>query len=390
MNSALLPNYGAPELEFSHGEGCYLTATDGRRFLDFTMGIAVNSLGHCHPALVAALTDQAHKLWHTSNLFRIGLSEELAHKLTKLTFADRVFFCNSGSEAVECGFKLMRRFHHFSGNPQRKRIIALSESFHGRTLAPIAASANPLHTEGFLMGDWGFDQAPFGNLEALAAKLGEDAAGIILEPVQGEGGIRAIDLEYLKGIKSLCEQHEILLMFDEVQCGIGRTGTLYAHQQMGVSPDILASAKGLGGGFPIGACLSTERVGAAMTAGSHGSTFGGNPLATRVGNAVIDVITAAGFLDQVVIHGHYFGEGLQRLVDSFPELLAEATGLGLMRGLKCRIEAPQLNAALQQAGMLVVKAGGNSLRLLPPLNVTRSELDEALTILHNVLSQWEK
>ncbi len=392
MNSALLPNYGSPELEFSHGQGCYLTATDGKRYLDFTMGIAVNSLGHCHPALVAALTDQAGKLWHTSNLFRIASSEELARKLTELSFADRVFFCNSGTEAVECGFKLMRRYHHASGNPQRKRIIALSESFHGRTLAPLAASANPAHIEGFLVGDSGFDQAPYGDLDALAALVGENTAGIILEPVQGEGGIRVIDSDYLNGIKSLCEQHNALLMFDEVQCGIGRTGTLYAHQQLGVAPDILASAKGLGGGFPIGACLSTEAVGATMTAGTHGSTFGGNPLATRVANAVIELITAEGFLDQVAVMGHYLGEGLQRLVDKYPRLLVSASGLGLMRGLQCHMEldSSELVPALQAAGLLVVKAGGNSLRLLPPLNVTTDEIDEALTILFNVLSQWEK
>lgn len=386
MTSALMPNYGTPELEFDHGQGCYLYSTDGTRYLDFAMGIAVNSLGHCHPRLVAALTNQANKLWHTSNLYRISESERLAEKLVTHTFADRVFFCNSGTEAVECGFKLIRRFNHSNDHPARKRIIGMTDSFHGRTHAALAAAANPSHSAGFLVGDNGFDQAVFGDLESLRSKLTPETAGVILEPIQGEGGIRVVDRNYLKAVRELCDQHNLILMFDEVQCGIGRTGTLYAYQQLGVTPDILASAKGLGGGFPVGACLATETIAATMTAGSHGSTFGGNPLAMAVANAVIDELTAPGFLDQVVARSAYFRTGLQSLVNGHPQLLKGVTGLGLMVGLQCITPAAELITRLQQSGMLVVKAGGNSIRILPPLNVTNGELDEALEILSKVLT----
>lgn len=388
MTSALMPNYGTPELEFDHGKGCYLYTKDGTRFLDFAMGIAVNSLGHCHPKLIEALICQANKLWHTSNLYRIDQSEQLASKLVAATFADRVFFCNSGTEAVEAGFKLMRRYHESTGQGQRKRIVAMTESFHGRTLAPLAAARNPLHSTGFLVGDMGFDQAVFGDLASLENCLTPETAGIIIEPVQGEGGIRVVNRDYLSKIKEMCNKHNVLLMFDEVQCGVGRTGSLYAYQQLGVQPDILASAKGLGGGFPVGACLATERVGSAMTAGLHGSTFGGNPLAMAVANAVIDELIHPGFLEAVVTSSEYFRRGLSELQTTYPQLLKGVTGLGLMVGLACEIPAGELITRLQQHGMLVVKAGGNSIRLLPPLNVAQSELDEALSIIANVLEQW--
>lgn len=313
MISALMANYGHPQLEFERGSGCYLYTADGDVYLDFTMGIAVNCLGHCHPHLVACLKEQADKLWHSSNLFRISPTERLARRLVDLTFADRVFFSNSGTEAVEAGFKMMRRYHYARGDKDRQRIISLTQSFHGRTLAPIAASLNPLHCEGFLVGDAGFDQVPYGDISALRKQIGPQTAGVILEPIQGEGGIRVVPAEYLQQVRDLCDEHGILLMFDEVQSGVGRSGYLYAYEALGISPDLLASAKGLGGGFPIGACLATERVAEPMKAGTHGSTFGGNPLATAVGNGVIDIVMAPGFLEHVRSSADYLRLGLTEI-----------------------------------------------------------------------------
>lgn len=389
MKSALMKNYGSPKLEFVRGQGCYLFTDSGERYLDFAMGIAVNCLGHCHPALVNALVEQANKLWHTSNLYRIGQAERLAARLSALTFADRVFFCNSGTEAVEAGFKMIRRFHHDSGNPQRNRIIAVSQSFHGRTLAPIAASANPLHTEGFLVGDAGFDQVPFGDIQAMRETITDATAGIIIEPIQGEGGIRLAPAEYLGALRQLCNEHGLLLMFDEVQCGMGRSGTLFAYQQTDVVPDILASAKGLGGGFPIGACLATEKAAAAMVAGTHGSTFGGNPLAAAVANAVLDEVTKPGFMDQLGGNARYLRAQLEELVAAYPDRLERVSGAGLMIGIHCKLDGGSFIAALAERKLLSVKAGGNSIRLLPPLNVTQPEIDEALEILQAVLSTWQ-
>jgi len=384
-----MQNYGNPTLEFDHGKGCYLYTREGERYLDFAMGIAVNCLGHCHPALVKALTEQGNKLWHTSNLFRNAPTEKLARKLADLTFADRVFFCNSGTEAVEAGFKIMRRYHHDKGRPQRKRIISVTESFHGRTLAPIAASRNPLHTEGFLVGDGGFDQVPFGDFDAMKAAITESTAGIIIEPIQGEGGIRLVPESYVKKLRELCDEHGLLLMFDEVQSGLARSGTLYAYQQTGVTPDILASAKGLGGGFPMGACLVTEEVASVMVAGTHGSTFGGNPLATAVGNAVLDEVTSPGFMETLNDNAAYLRRRLQDLIASHPEKLDQVTGAGLMVGIRCKINNGELITALTNHKMLTVKAGGNSIRLLPPLNVTQDEIDEAIAILDAVLTGWQ-
>ncbi len=382
MSSALMSNYGNPELEFERGQGCYLFTPEGERYLDLTMGIAVNCLGHCHPHLVAALQEQSTKIWHSSNLFRIPQTERLAKRLVEHTFADRVFFSNSGTEAVEAGFKMMRRYHYSRGDTERVRIIALSQSFHGRTLAPIAASANPLHTEGFLTGDPGFDQVPFGDIHALRGAITEKTAGIILEPIQGEGGIRLTPFDYLLQVRELCDEMGILLMYDEVQSGVGRSGFLYAYQASGIAPDLLASAKGLGGGFPIGACLATERVSAPMVAGTHGSTFGGNPLATAVGNAVLDIITAPGFLRAAMETAAYLRAGLAASITRFPDVLAEQTGMGYMIGLKCVISNADLLQALKERHLLAVKAGSNSIRLLPPLNMTREEIDEALHALN--------
>lgn len=376
-----MANYGHPALQFEHGKGVYLYTADQQRYLDFTAGIAVNCLGHCHPHLVQAIREQSERLWHTSNLFSNIPTERLAQRLVDLSFADRVFFANSGTEAVECGFKMMRRFHYHHGRKQRVRIISLTSSFHGRTLAPVAACLNPLHIEGFLVGDGGFDQVPFGDLAALKAMFSEHTAGVILEPVQGEGGIRAVSPDYLKAVRQLCDEHGILLMFDEVQSGMGRTGYLFAHEALGVTPDLLASAKGLGGGFPIGACLSTERVAEVMTAGTHGSTFGGNPLATAVGNAVLDVIAEPAFLQQVQARSARLRSGLDELINRYPDVLAEHTGLGLMTGLRCVCSNADLIKAMHEQKLLAVKAGGNSVRLLPPLNITESEVDEALSLL---------
>jgi acetylornithine/N-succinyldiaminopimelate aminotransferase len=379
--SALMANYGHPELQFARGQGVYLYTADNQRYLDFTSGIAVNCLGHCHPHLVKALQTQAETLWHTSNLFSIIPTERLARRLVDLSFADRVFFANSGTEAVECGFKMMRRYHYHHGRKERVRIISLTQSFHGRTLAPVAACRNPVHTEGFLVGDGGFDQVPFGDLEALQAAITGQTAGIILEPVQGEGGIRAVPTDYLQAVRNLCDEHGILLMFDEVQSGMGRTGYLFAHEALGVQPDILASAKGLGGGFPIGACLSREHVAEVMTAGTHGSTFGGNPLATSVGNAVLDILTSPGFLDTVSERARQLRAGIDELMQRYPGLIGGHTGLGLMVGLKCLGSNADMINALQTQGVLAVKAGGNSIRLLPPLTISAEEVEEGLASL---------
>jgi acetylornithine/N-succinyldiaminopimelate aminotransferase len=390
MSSVLMQNYGTRELKFERGEGSYLFTKDGERYLDFGMGIAVNSLGHCNPKLVEVLSAQAKRLWHTSNLYNIDPGEQLAEKLVASTFADRVFFCNSGTEAIECGFKAIRRYFHSKGQGHRNRIISMTGAFHGRSLAAIASAANAAHCEGFLVGDPGFDQAEFGNIESLQAVITENTAAVILEPVQGEGGINVASHDYLKAVRELCDSHNILLMFDEVQCGIGRTGTLYAYQQLGVNPDILASAKGLGGGFPIGACLATEEVAAALVAGSHGSTFGGNPLATAVGNAVLEQLNDAAFLKNVSDLGSYLKSELQTLVERHPALLSEVRGLGLMIGLYCLTDAGELNARLQAHHLLVVKAGSNSIRLLPALNVSKLEIDSALKIISNTLLEIEK
>lgn len=389
MSSALLENYGERDLALSHGAGSYVWCEAGRKYLDFAQGIAVNSLGHCHPRLVEALEAQAGALWHTSNLFRIPASERLAEKLTGLCFADRAFFCNSGAEAVECGFKMMRRYHHTKRDTHRKRIVGLSDSFHGRTLATIAAAANSVHCEGFLLSDAGFDQAEFGDIDALAAAIGEETAGVILEPVQGEGGIRPVNPDYLKKVRQLCDENKILLMFDEVQCGVGRTGTFYAHQRLGAEPDILASAKGLGGGFPVGACLAREAVAAPMSAGSHGSTFGGNPLAMSVANAVVDEISTPEFLEQVRANGAHLMQSLRDLQAANPGIIAGISGLGLMIGVFLNVDAGRFIAQLREEGMLVVKGGNNSVRLLPALNVSRDEIDQALAHFARALKKME-
>ena len=379
--SAVMPTYARADVAFERGDGPYLYATDGRRFLDFAAGVAVNALGHGHPHLVKALAEQAAKLWHCSNLYRIPGQERLAQRLVDATFADAVFFCNSGAEAVECGLKIVRRYQDAAGHPDRYRVVVCQSAFHGRTLATIAAGGQEKHLAGFDPMVEGFDRAAFGNLNEVRAAIGPETAAILVEPVQGEGGIRTGDVDFLKGLRAAADEFGLLLFFDEVQTGVGRTGKLFAHEWAGVTPDIMAVAKGLGGGFPVGACLAVDRAAKVMTAGSHGSTFGGNPLAMAVGNAVLDVVTEAGFLDGVNARGARLKEGLDRLAATHGTVFEEARGIGLMLGLKCRLENVKVVAALLADGLLTVPAGDNVVRLLPPLNIGDAQVDEALAIL---------
>lgn len=372
---ALWPNYSPPhELVFSHGIGSELYSEDGDVYLDFLSGIAVTSFGHAHPHLVKVLSDQASKLWHVSNLFRIPGAERLATRLTEHCFADKVFFANSGTEAIEAGLKAIRGYQASRGNPERFRIIGFSDSFHGRTMAALAAAGNPNHTRNFIPTDYGFDQVPWEDLDALKNAINEQTAGVIIEPVQGEGGIRPVDPQFLKQLKALCEANDLILMFDEVQCGIGRTGKMFAHQHIGVTPDIMALAKGLGGGFPVGACLTTAAVGDAMVVGTHGSTFGGNPLATAVGNGVMDLLLEPGLLDEVAAKGELLRRNIEKLMETTPGVIESVHGQGLMIGLKCQVANTDLFSALQQQKMLVATAGDNMIRLLPPLNISNEHL----------------
>jgi acetylornithine/N-succinyldiaminopimelate aminotransferase len=374
----VLPTYARSDLAFVRGEGAWLETADGRRFLDFGSGIAVNALGHAHPHLVAALREQAERLWHVSNLYHIPAQERLAERLCAASFAERVFFANSGAEAVEAAIKMARRFHYAQGAPERYRLITFEGAFHGRTLATIAAGGQPKHLEGFGPPVDGFDQVPFGDLDAVAAAVGPATAGVLVEPVQGEGGLRILPDATLRRLRALCDAHGLLLVLDEVQCGMGRTGKLFAHEWAGIAPDIMAVAKALGGGFPLGACLATERAASGMGPGSHGSTFGGNPLAMAVGNAVLDVILAEGFLDHVTAAGERLRRELGTLVQRHGEVIAELRGHGLMLGLKCRLPAADVIAALRAQNLLTVAAGDNVVRLLPPLTVTEAEIDEAV------------
>jgi acetylornithine/N-succinyldiaminopimelate aminotransferase len=385
-----MPTYLRADVAFERGEGAYLFATDGRRYLDFASGIAVTALGHAHPHLVQALTEQAGKLWHTSNLFRIPGQERLAERLVANSFADAVFFTNSGGEAIECGLKLIRKYHDDFGDPNRYRVIACHGAFHGRTLAAIAAGGQEKHLKGFAPAVEGFDHVAFGNLNELRAAITPETAAILVEPVQGEGGMRAASAEYLRGLRAVADEFGLLLFFDEVQCGMGRTGRLFAHEWAGIEPDIVATAKGLGGGFPVGACLAKEHVAAALTAGSHGSTFGGNPLAMAVGNAVLDVLLADGFLERVDRIGRLLRDRLEELARRHPRVIEEVRGAGLMLGLKCRVPNTEMVAALRQRGLLAVGAGDNVVRLLPPLIIDESHVGEAIGILDQACRGWQE
>jgi acetylornithine/N-succinyldiaminopimelate aminotransferase len=363
---------------FVRGEGCRVFTESGEAYLDFGAGVAVTSCGHAHPKLVEALTEQAQKIWHTSNIYQMPGQEKLARRLIELTFADTVFFCNSGAEALECAIKMARRFHASNGQPERNTIITFEGAFHGRTLATLAAAGNEKYLEGFEPRMPGFHQLAFGDHEALKAAITGTTAGILIEPVQGEGGIRPLPPEDLRALRRLCDEHGILLLLDEVQCGMGRTGKLFAHEWAAITPDIMAVAKGLGGGFPIGACLATERAATGMTAGTHGSTFGGNPLATAVGAAVVDVITAPGFLDNVLKQSLLLKQKLAALKDSHPDVIEDVRGHGLMMGIKCRVRNTDFQAAALAEKLLLIGAGDNVVRLLPPLVASEADVNEAV------------
>jgi acetylornithine/N-succinyldiaminopimelate aminotransferase len=374
----LMPTYTRAGLAFERGEGAWLWAADGKRYLDFAGGVAVNSLGHAHPKLVAALTAQAHKLWHVSNLFRIPEAERLAARLTDASFADTVFFANSGAEAMECAIKTARKYHAVSGHPEKFRMVTFEGSFHGRTLATLAAAGNEKYLDGFGPPLAGFDQVAYGDLAAAKKAIGPATGAILVEPIEGEGGVRVPPAGFLKGLRALCDENGLLLVLDEVQTGIGRTGKFFAHEWAGVLPDILAAAKGLGGGFPIGACLATEEAAKGMTAGTHGSTFGGNPLAMSVAHAVLDVVLEKGFLDRVNKTGLLFKQRLAEIKDRHPTILAEVRGEGLLIGLRALIPNGELVAACREEGLLTAAAGDNSVRLLPPLIIGKAEIAEAV------------
>jgi acetylornithine/N-succinyldiaminopimelate aminotransferase len=384
--SPLFDTFARAPLAFARGEGCWLETVDGRRFLDFSSGVAVNSLGHAHPKLVAALTEQAGKLWHVSNLYRIPEQERLARLLCDATFADKVFFANSGAEAVECAIKTARRYQFVSGHPERNRIVTFAGAFHGRTLATLAATGNPKYLEGFGPSPEGFDQVPLGDLKAVEAAIGPETAAIMIEPVQGEGGIRLASGPFLRDLRTLADKHGLLLIFDEVQTGIGRTGKLFAYEWSGVAPDIMSAAKGIGSGFPLGACLATAEAAKGMTPGTHGSTFGGNPLAMAVGAAVVETIQSPGFLDRVRQMGLYLKQRLASVVDSHPDLVAEVRGEGLLVGVRCVVPAGDVIAAMREQNLLGVAAGENVVRLIPPLIVTEAEIDEAVDRLDRALA----
>jgi acetylornithine/N-succinyldiaminopimelate aminotransferase len=385
---SLLPVFSRINLSFEKGEGAYLFGSDGRRYLDFASGIAVTALGHAHPHLVAALKAAAEKPWHVSNLYEIPEQTRLADRLVANSFADTTFFCNSGAEALECGIKMIRKYHAAHGHPEKYRMISIQGAFHGRTLATIAAGGQEKYLAGFGPKVDGFDQVAFGNLNELRAAITPQTAGIMIEPVQGEGGARANSAEYLQALRQVCDEFGLLLLFDEVQCGMGRSGKLFAYEGANVAPDVMALAKGLGGGFPVGACLATERAASGMTAGVHGTTFGGNPLAMAMGNAVLDVLLEPGFLPHVVAAAEKLRHGLAKIVADNPAVYAEVRGQGLLTGLRCVVSNGEVQTRLREQGLLTVAAGDNVVRLLPPLTIGDAEIQEALAAIKAVASAW--
>jgi acetylornithine/N-succinyldiaminopimelate aminotransferase len=374
----LYETYMRAPLRFTRGEGVWLTTEDGERYLDFAAGVAVNSLGHAHPHLVAALKEQADKVWHLSNLYEVPGQESLGSRLTQATFADKVFFTNSGAEALECAIKTARRYHFAKGHPGKYHIITFEGAFHGRTIATIAAGGQEKYIEGFGPKAPGFLKVPFGDITAVKDAITEETAGILIEPVQGEGGLRPVSKEFMQELRQLCDEYGLLLILDEVQTGVGRTGRLFAHEWAGVAPDIMAIAKGIGGGFPLGACLATNEAAAGMVAGTHGSTYGGSPLAMAVGNAVLDVVLEDGFLEHVRDVALVFRQGLAALKDRFPDVIEDVRGEGLMLGIKAKIPVADLLKGVRAENLLAVPAGDNVLRLLPPLTVTAEEAREGL------------
>ena len=390
MTSHLLPTYARVDLAFDRGEGAWLTTTDGDRYLDFAAGVAVNALGHAHPRLIEALSQQAEKVWHVSNLYRVPEAERLAERLCAATFADRVFFCNSGAEAMECAIKVARKYQSASGRPDRHRIVTFEGAFHGRTLATLAAGGQKKYLEGFGPPVEGFDQVPFADLDATKRAIGPLTAAILIEPIQGEGGVRVAPTAFLKGLRELCDEHDLALVFDEVQSGMGRTGDLFAYQRAGVSPDVMGVAKALGGGFPVGACLATEAAAKGMTAGTHGSTFGGNPLAMAVGNTVLDVMLEPGFLESVRRKALLFKQRLAEVKDRHPGVIAEMRGEGLLLGLRTMTPNGEFVDALRAEKMLAAAAGDNVVRMLPPLVATEADLAEAVERIDRAATRVEQ
>jgi acetylornithine/N-succinyldiaminopimelate aminotransferase len=390
VTSHLLPTYARVDLAFERGEGAWLFTADGERYLDFTSGVAVNALGHAHPRLVSAIEDQAKKLWHVSNLYRIPDGERLADRLCEATFADTVFFQNSGAEAIECAIKMARKYQSVSGKPEQYRFITFEGAFHGRTLAALAATGNKKYLDGFGPPVDGFDQVPYGDLEAVKKAIGPQTGAILVEPIQGEGGVRVPPANFLRGLRQLCDQHGLLLIFDEIQTGFARTGDLFVYQRAGVEPDIMTIAKALGGGFPVGACLATAEAGKGMTAGTHGSTFGGNPLAMAVGNAVLDVMLAPGFIQHVRDIGLLFKQRLAEIKDRHSAVVAEVRGEGLLIGLRMVPPSSEMVDELRNEKMITVAAGDNVVRLLPPLIIGEAEVAEAIARIDRACARLAK
>jgi len=380
MITPVMPTYARADIEMVRGEGCYMFDSKGRKYLDFAAGIAVNAFGHGHPHLVEALKRQADLLWHTSNLYRLPGQERVSQRLREATFADTMFFTNSGTEAVECAIKTCRRHHAAQGRPEKYGIITFSNAFHGRTLGAISATDQVKLRDGFEPLLQGFTVVPFNDLAAVEAAITPNIGGIMLEPVQGEGGITPASQEFMKGLRALCDKHELLLILDEIQCGVGRTGTLFAYEQYGIEPDIMAVAKGIGGGFPVGACLATEYAASGMVVGTHGSTYGGNPLAMAVADAVLDLVLEPGLMEHVRQMGERLAQALQQMAPNHPGIFADepVRGLGLMRGIKCLVPSRDLANHARSEGILTVAGGQDVLRLLPPLNIEQAHIDEAV------------
>ncbi len=378
MSKHVMPTYRRTELCFDRGEGSWLVTESDERYLDFGSGIAVTTLGHNHPALIDALEKQAHKLWHVSNIYKIPAQEKLADSLCAQSFADHVFFCNSGTEAIEGVIKTIRKYFSHQGQPQRHKILTFKGAFHGRTLGALAATGNAAYLDGFGPALPGFVQIESFDIELVKAAIDAETAAILIEPIQGEGGVRSVGGAFLQQLREVADAHDLLLAFDEVQCGIARTGALFAHHLFDVEPDVMAIAKGLGGGFPVGAFLATAKASAGMVAGTHGSTYGGNPLAMSVSQAVIDIVGTPAFLEDVCQKAAHFRQGLSRILDSYPQVVDGMRGEGLMLGLHCVLENTKLVEALRDEYLLTVGAGENTIRLVPPLNVTKDEIDIAL------------
>ena len=384
--SSVLDTYARKAISFTEGKGSYLFAENGDKYLDFVQGIGTNVLGHCHEHLVKTIHEQSKKLWHVSNAFIIPEQERLAKRLTDNTFADFVCFQNSGTEATEASIKIARKYFHAIGKPEKNRIITFQGAFHGRTLAALFAANNPKHTEGFGPKIDGFDQVPFGDHEATKKAINKNTAAIMIETIMGEGGIKVVPDFCIKGLKELCDKHEILLILDEVQCAY-RTGNFFAFEKSGITPDIVPIAKGIGGGFPLGACLVTKKVSVGMTPGTHGSTFGGNPLAMVVGNAVLDIVFQKDFLNNVKKKGEYFDEDLNKIKKKYPKIIGEIRGVGLIKGLKMLVDNTEFIKKLMDHKMLTVKAEENVIRLFPPLIVNNKELDEAASKIEKVCEE---